>query len=121
MRRVRRELGITPVLSGFNGHVPEALVKRLHPNANHTRARPWNGFNCTDIDIPDKTNAADAANADSKAVPPPAASGAAPPFGCGFEVEPTDPLFLEIGARFIKKQADTFGASEEIQSPELFL
>eukprot|EP01045_Picozoa_sp_COSAG04_P021509 COSAG04_NODE_2322_length_4333_cov_7.621871_8_plen_90_part_00 len=40
---VCRELGITPVLSGFNGHVPEALLKRVHPKANHTRARPWNG------------------------------------------------------------------------------
>ena len=43
VRVVRRELGITPVLSGFNGHVPEALLKRVHPAANHTRARPWNG------------------------------------------------------------------------------
>ena len=40
---VCRELGITPVLSGFNGHVPEALLKRVHPTANRTRARPWNG------------------------------------------------------------------------------
>ena len=93
-----RELGITPVLSGFNGHVPEALVKRLHPHANHTRARPWNGFYCTDV-------GSDAVASPLAASPP----AVAPPYGCGFELEPTDPLFLEVGARFIRKQAETFG------------
>ena len=100
-----RELGITPVLSGFNGHIPEALVKRLHPHANHTRARPWNGFNCTDAG---SASAESATSADSESSTDPV-SAVAPPYGCGFELEPTDPLFLEVGARFIKKQAEFFG------------
>ena len=33
----------------------------------------------------------------------------APPYGCGFEIEPTDPLFLEVGSKYIKKQAEIFG------------
>lgn len=102
-----RELGITPVLSGFNGHVPEALVKRLHPHANHTRARPWNAFNCTDVGTShtsEKTGATAGPNSSAGLAP-----AVAPPYGCGFELEPTDPLFLEVGARFIKKQAETFG------------
>jgi hypothetical protein len=40
-----RELGITPVLSGYNGHAPEALIRRVKPHTNYTHARPWNGFN----------------------------------------------------------------------------
>eukprot|EP01048_Picozoa_sp_COSAG05_P017890 COSAG05_NODE_2522_length_2948_cov_1.656020_2_plen_215_part_00 len=87
-----RELGITPVLSGFNGHVPEALVKRVLPKTNYTRARPWNAFNCTDA-------------ADDPV------AGMAPPFGCGIEVDPTDKLFVEIGQRFIKKQSELYNAT----------
>jgi alpha-N-acetylglucosaminidase len=108
-----RELGITPVLSGFNGHVPEALLKRIRPGSKYTRARPWNGFNCTDTD------------ALGVATPPrPGCSSAdcprlgvvdvAPPFGCGFEVDPRDPLFLEIGARFIRKQRELYGNASDV-------
>lgn len=123
-----RELGITPVLSGFNGHVPEALVKRVLPNTNYTRARPWNGFNCTDTGA-----------AVSAATPRPESSSpnctchsmcpgcgcphcpdpgnccdaiSAQPFGCGFEVDPTDTLFEEIGKRFIKKQSELYNATD---------
>ena len=37
------ELGISPVLSAFSGHVPEAL-KEVFPEANITRLGRWSGF-----------------------------------------------------------------------------
>lgn len=38
-----RELGMTPVLPAFAGHVPEALV-RFYPKAKITRMSSWGGF-----------------------------------------------------------------------------
>ena len=40
------QLGMTPVLPAFAGHVPEALVKKM-PSLNVTRSADWNGFNLT--------------------------------------------------------------------------
>ncbi|XP_065837644.1 alpha-N-acetylglucosaminidase-like [Oscarella lobularis] len=42
----QREFGMTSVLAGFSGHVPEAL-KRIYPNANLTRSPDWGRFNDT--------------------------------------------------------------------------
>lgn len=38
-----RELGMTPILPGFSGHVPGAL-KAIYPNANITKLQNWAGF-----------------------------------------------------------------------------
>ena len=38
-----RDLGMTPVLSAFAGHVPEAFVKAV-PSANVSRSSDWCGF-----------------------------------------------------------------------------
>jgi len=38
-----RELGMTPVLSAFAGHVPEALTKK-YPDVNWTRSVNWGNF-----------------------------------------------------------------------------
>lgn len=38
-----RELGMTPVLSAFAGHIPSALVRQL-PGLNVTRSPDWCGF-----------------------------------------------------------------------------
>jgi len=35
-----------PVLAGFAGHIPDALV-RAFPNATVTQSSDWNGFNAT--------------------------------------------------------------------------
>jgi alpha-N-acetylglucosaminidase len=40
------ELGMTPVLPGFAGHVPAALVKH-YPNSTFTRSAGWGHFNST--------------------------------------------------------------------------
>ncbi|XP_012942157.1 alpha-N-acetylglucosaminidase, partial [Aplysia californica] len=45
MRRMF-DLGMTPVLGGFAGHVPAAIT-RLYPHANVTRLGLWAGFNST--------------------------------------------------------------------------
>jgi alpha-N-acetylglucosaminidase len=42
-----RSFGMTPVLAGFAGHVPEAFITKLYPNASYSRAPSWNGFNAT--------------------------------------------------------------------------
>lgn len=41
-----RELGMTPVLPGFAGHVP-AGMQRVLPNAQFTHSADWCGFNST--------------------------------------------------------------------------
>lgn len=40
-----RSFGMTPVLPGFAGHIPPAVVTRLHPKAKYTNSSIWNGFN----------------------------------------------------------------------------
>jgi alpha-N-acetylglucosaminidase len=41
-----RSFGMTPVLPGFAGHVPQALTT-LYPASNFTRSSDWNGFNAS--------------------------------------------------------------------------
>ena len=41
-----RELGMTPVLSGFSGHVPESL-ERIVPGIKLTESHTWGHFNST--------------------------------------------------------------------------
>ncbi len=41
-----RELGMTPVLPGFAGHVPQGM-QRVLPNAHFTHSETWFGFNST--------------------------------------------------------------------------
>ena len=41
-----RELGMTPVLPGFAGHVPRGM-QRVFPNAQFTHSSDWCGFNST--------------------------------------------------------------------------
>ncbi|KAF0291923.1 Alpha-N-acetylglucosaminidase [Amphibalanus amphitrite] len=41
-----RELGITPVLPAFAGHVPQNFT-RVFPDSNITQLEPWNDFNET--------------------------------------------------------------------------
>ena len=41
-----RELGMSPVLPAFAGHVPPSLVD-LYPNSTITKLDPWAGFNDT--------------------------------------------------------------------------
>ena len=38
--------GMSPVLSGFAGHVPDAL-RRVAPSANITQSSDWGGVGCT--------------------------------------------------------------------------
>ncbi|XP_076439884.1 alpha-N-acetylglucosaminidase-like isoform X1 [Babylonia areolata] len=45
LRRMR-DFGMIPVLPGFAGHVPRAIV-RLYPEVNVTRLRQWGHFNST--------------------------------------------------------------------------
>jgi alpha-N-acetylglucosaminidase len=46
MLAAMRAFGMMPVLPGFAGHVPSALVS-LFPNASFTQSADWNGFNAT--------------------------------------------------------------------------
>lgn len=67
-----RELGMTPVLPAFTGHVPPSFLSRF-PTA-HCKVTNWkNGFNDT------------------------------------FILDPADPLFAEIGKKFLAEQTALFG------------
>lgn len=39
-----RSFGMIPVLPGFAGHVPKALVHRVFPHAKYTNSSVWVGF-----------------------------------------------------------------------------
>ena len=39
-----RSYGMIPVLPGFAGHVPKALVRRVFPDAKYTNSSVWVGF-----------------------------------------------------------------------------
>lgn len=45
-----RSFGMTPVLAGWSGHVPNAL-KRIYPNASFIASADWGGFNATYSDV----------------------------------------------------------------------
>ncbi len=67
-----RELGMTPVLPAFTGHVPSALPAKF-PSAHCKRTNWKNGFGDT------------------------------------YLLDPTDPLFAEIGKKFLSAQTALFG------------
>lgn len=68
-----RELGMTPVLQGFTGHVPEC-IRDVIPSATIHRTGHWSaGFSGTWL------------------------------------LDPRDPLFERIGARFIERQRELYG------------
>jgi len=67
-----RELGMTPILQGFTGHVPTAL-KGKFPNARFRQLHKWCGFPGTTF------------------------------------IDPTDPLFTEVGKVFLEEQTRLFG------------
>eukprot|EP00756_Hemistasia_phaeocysticola_P026326 Hpha_TRINITY_DN16054_c0_g5::TRINITY_DN16054_c0_g5_i1::g.122297::m.122297/K01205/NAGLU; alpha-N-acetylglucosaminidase len=71
-----RELGMTPVLSAFAGHIPGAFAAKF-PDVKVTRSPPWAGF-----------------------------SGQ---YGQVYMVDPTDPMYGELGNKFIALQAKVFG------------
>jgi alpha-N-acetylglucosaminidase len=70
----QRELGMTPVLQGFTGHVPAAL-KEVVPEAKLERLPSWCGFPPTHF------------------------------------LNPQDPLFVQIGKRFLEEQTRQFGTN----------
>ena len=77
-----RELGMTPVLPAFTGHVPSALPAKF-PNA-HCKQTNWkNGFGDT------------------------------------YLLDPTDPLFAEIGKNFLATQTALFG-TDHLYSADSF-
>jgi alpha-N-acetylglucosaminidase len=71
-----RAFGMTPVLPGFAGHVPDALL-RVFPNANVTRSASWGNFNSSFTGV--------------------------------LLLEPTDPLFAELGRAFVNTQTALYG------------
>ena len=77
-----RGLGMSPVLSGFAGHVPHAFASK-HPSVKTIQSPDWAGFHGADP--------ATAAYADVTMI------------------DPTDPAFPELGAKFIALQAKTYG------------
>lgn len=82
-----RGLGMKPALSAFAGHVPANFTKFV-PAANVSRSPNWANFNNNGI----TTNFSDV-----------------------FLVEPTDPLFVEIGNKFIKLQSQLYGTDHIYQ------
>jgi alpha-N-acetylglucosaminidase len=76
-----RELGMTPVLQGFTGHVPEALLKKF-PDAKAQKIR-WIEWNTWMLD-------------------------------------PTHPLFQQIGAAFVEEQTKLFG-SDHLYAADSFI
>jgi alpha-N-acetylglucosaminidase len=77
-----RELGMTPVLPAFTGHVPPAFTAR-YPNAKLRKTNWGTGF--SDVYI----------------------------------LDPNDPMFTEIGNRFIKEEIKTYG-TDHLYSADTF-
>jgi Alpha-N-acetylglucosaminidase (NAGLU). len=77
----QRELGMTPILPAFTGHVPPAFKER-YPNALLKQTK-WSGFPYVYI------------------------------------LDPEDPLFIEIGKRFIEEQTKTYG-TDHLYSADTF-
>ena len=71
-------------LTGFGGHIPAALVKKLNiSNTSYTRTK-W-------VEFPDK-------------------------YGGVYLLEPTSPLYKQIGSDFIKLQMDIYGTDHIYQT-----
>ncbi|QEC44305.1 alpha-N-acetylglucosaminidase [Pseudobacter ginsenosidimutans] len=77
----QRELGMTPILPAFTGHVPPAFKEKF-PNAMLKQTK-WSGFPQVSI------------------------------------LDPNDPLFIEIGKKFIEEQTKTFG-TDHLYSSDTF-
>lgn len=67
-----RTFGMTPILQGFTGHIPQALVKK-NPSLKYIKTTDWAGMPGTHF------------------------------------LDPTDPLFLKLGKRFIEIQTQMYG------------
>ena len=78
-----RELGMTPVLQGFTGHVPKALKEKF-PSAKLHSLPSWCDFPPTSF------------------------------------LDPQDPLFVEIGKRFITEQTREFG-TDHLYASDTFI
>ena len=78
-----RELGMTPVLQGFTGHVPAALQEKF-PGARLHKLPSWCEFPPTSF------------------------------------LDPQDPLFVEVGRRFITEQTREFG-SDHLYASDTFI
>ena len=72
-----REFGMTNVLPGFSGYLPDA-VKSLYPNGTYIRNPDWEKFNST--------------------------------YSGNCLLEPTDPLFVELGTKFYKMLIAEYGS-----------
>lgn len=77
-----RSLGMTPVLSAFAGHVPSAFQTK-YPNVKISRSPNWANFNKED--------------------------NITAPYADVFLVEPTDPMYIDIGSKFIAAQIKIYG------------
>eukprot|EP00040_Diaphanoeca_grandis_P013834 m.69908 g.69908 ORF g.69908 m.69908 type:complete len:890 (+) comp24154_c0_seq1:29-2698(+) len=77
-----RGLGMRPVLSAFAGHIPKSFQTK-YPNAKITRSPDWANFD--------------------------AGINVTAPYADVYMLEPTDPLFAEIGNKFIAAQIQVFG------------
>ena len=84
-----RGLGMTPALPAFGGHVPRNFTK-LFPHANFSRSPDWSGFSGSD--------SATAAYADVSML------------------ETTDPLFVELGSKFIELQTKVYSTDHLYQT-----
>lgn len=84
-----RGLGMAPALPGFSGHVPTKFTK-LFPDANFSRSPDWSGFSGSDQ--------ATASYADVMLL------------------DTTDPLFVQLGAKFIAIQASIYGTDHLYQT-----
>ena len=74
-----RSFGMKAALTGFGGHIPEALVKKLNiSNTSYTRTK-W-------VEFPNK-------------------------YGGVYLLEPTSPLYEQIGSDFIKRKWDIWHRS----------
>eukprot|EP00041_Stephanoeca_diplocostata_P038457 m.1517851 g.1517851 ORF g.1517851 m.1517851 type:complete len:1260 (-) comp25219_c0_seq4:160-3939(-) len=78
-----RSLGMTPVLSAFAGHVPGAFQSK-YPNVKISRSPNWANFNKED--------------------------NVTAPYADVFLVEPTDPMYIDIGSKFIAVQTKIYGS-----------
>jgi len=71
------QFGMTPVLPGFAGHVPDGL-RRVYPRANISQSSDWGGVGCN--------------------------------YSCDALLEPTDPLFGQLGAALNAEVLKRYGS-----------
>ena len=97
-----RSFGMTPVLPGFAGHIPEALAAKF-PNANVKRLGNW-------LHEEPRTGTEAGAMAEAGTGTGTVVSGgSACPHSCALFLDPTDPLFRDVGTAFIRQLSLDFG------------